>query len=108
MSLFVSLALVILGSRNKYCLSFGFICLGISLILFELQINEKYKKIILQINEEIDELDADEEIEEEDKVYILQQLYIRQKQISKQQKRMKIVFPLFGISIILFTIFGMF
>ena len=65
-SLFLSLLLVILGGKNKYCLAFGFIMMGISLELFILYSNEKMQIELSQINEDIDEVDVSEEIEEEE------------------------------------------
>ena len=108
MSLFASLLLVILGSKNKYCLSFGFIILGVSLILFILYFNDKFQKELNTLNQEIDGFDIDETVEDDEKLYILQHLYIRQKQITRSKKRISVVFAICGVTIALLGIFGMF
>ncbi len=107
-SLFVALLLVILGNKNTYCLSFGFITLGISLGLFIWYSNEKYETMLTNINSDIDEVDVSEEIEEEEKTYILQQLYIKQKKIKKTKQRIIICFALCAVSLIVLGIVAMF
>ena len=108
MSLFLSVLLILLGGKNKYCLSFGIVFLGIAIVLFSLYASEKQRNALIELNKTIDEVDIDEELDEEEKVYILQQLYIRQKKLTKQEKRMKIVSVLFGFAVIVLGIFGMF
>ena len=108
LSLFSSLLLVIIGSKNKYCLSFGFIFLGVSIELFMVYLNDKYQKELTELAEELDEVDVSEEINEEEKVYILQQLYIRQKLITKKKKRTNIVFSTCGALIALLGILNLF
>ncbi len=109
-SLFLSLLLVILGSKNNYCLSFGFILMGISLLLFVLYNNEKLQKQLQDINETIDEVDQLEDEssnhdefsqEEEERLYVLKELYIAQKKINKKQKKSKILFNICGVALII-------
>lgn len=107
-SLFASLILVILGSKNKYCLSFGFILLGISLELFMFYLRDKMVKELSNLAEEIDKTEVDETISEEEKVYVLQQLYIRQKRITKKKKKTNILFSVCGGAIILLGFINMF
>ena len=108
LSLFSSLILVILGSKNNYCLSFGFMLLGISIELFMIYLNEKYKNELIKLAEEIDEVDTSEDLDEEEKVYILQQLYLRQKHITKKNKRTNFVFATCGALMILLGVFNLF
>ena len=108
LSLFLSLILVILGSKNKYCLSFGFIVLGVSIELFMIHLNTKYKKELIELAEEIDEVDISGELEEEEKVYILQQLYLRQKQITRKNKRTNLVFTTCGALMALLGVVNLF
>lgn len=108
MSFFASLSMVIWGSKNKYCLSFGFIFLGISIILVSGKIKERMEKELIEINDKINEVDIDEDLGVNDKVYILKQLYVAQKKSTKNIKRGKIVFLIGGICMILLGIFGMF
>lgn len=108
MSFFASLSMVIWGSKNKYCLSFGFILLGISIILVSGIIKERMEKELIEINDKINAVDLDEELDMEDKVYILKQLYMAQKKSTKNIKKGKFVFLIGGICMILLGIFGMF
>ena len=107
-SLFISLLLVILGSNNKYCLSFGFILMGVSLAMFIWYNNEKVSKELTKVNAEIDELEIDEELNDEERVYILQQLYIRQKKLSKKKKSTLILFSICGCAIVVLGVIGLF
>ena len=125
-SLFIGLLLVILGSYNKYCLSFGFIILGCSVELFIRFQNEKITTSLFELEQQIDELeqeydeesgydeenDYDDEIEKEnlmnEQVYVLQQLYARQKKLIKQRRSTNISFRICAILLICLGVFGMF
>lgn len=107
-SLFIGLLLVILGNRSIYCLSFGFIFIAISLEFFVYYANEKTSKSISELKQEIDEVDADEELDNEDKVYILKQLYLRERKLSKSKKRVSIVFSICALSLVILGIVGIF
>ena len=114
-SLFLSLLLVILGSGNKYCLSFGFMLMGASLMLFVFYNNNKTENEIVNIEKDIDELedyynqldDDDLDIEEEVS-YALKQLYSRRKKLIKHKKKSVLVFNLCGFSLIILGIIGLF
>ena len=102
-SLFISLLLVILGSKNTLCLSFGFMLMGVSLAGFIWYMNEKIDNELIELNQAIDELTSDENLNEEEsdeeieeQTYILQQLYLRQKQLIKKKRKVKIVFGICG------------
>ena len=60
-SLFISLMIIILGNKNPYCLSFGFVFMSVSMVLYVLYNNEKTTKTILELDNAIDELDETEE-----------------------------------------------
>ena len=122
-SLFVSLLLVILGSQNKYCLSFGFVMLGASLMLFVWYNNEKMQKSLedlekdidhvenLDSGETLDEEETEEELfleNEEEKVYVLKQLYIRQKKLRKKKKQSMILFNICGVALIVLGFVALF
>ena len=64
-SLFVALLLLILGNKNQYCLSFGLILLGASLVAFVFYATDKINNELLEIEKEIDELDEIEEPDED-------------------------------------------
>ena len=95
-SLFLSLLLLILGSGNKYCLSFGFMALGGSLELFFWYNNEKMQNYLNEINQEIDNVETFEELNDMEKAYILQQLYTTKKKIEKKKKSSNIGFSVLG------------
>ena len=116
-SLFLSLLLVVLGGKNKYCLSFGFILMGISLILFVFYNNEKTENEIVKIEEDIEQIEEsyeqleDDELEGEDEEeisYALNQLYARKKKLVKHKKKSMVVFNLCGFSLIILGIIGLF
>ena len=106
-SLFISLLLIVLGSKNKYCLSFGFMLMGASLYAFIWYMNEKIENELNEVNALIDELDNEnfEEIEEsdqeiEERAYVLQQFYARQKQLIKKKRSVKITFGICGVVLV--------
>ncbi len=107
-SLFIGLLLVILGSKNEYCLSFGFIITGFSIELFLWYINENTENEINQINKEIDEIDVADDIGEEEKAYILKQLYIRQKKLIKKKSYSKFSFSICGVLLVILGFAGLF
>lgn len=107
-SLFVSLLLVILGSKNKYCLCFGFILMGVSLVLFTLYHNEKVSKELINTNETLNEVENDEELTEDEQVYVMEQLFIRQKNLIKKKRSVIITFDLCGFAIAILGIISVF
>ena len=100
-SLFVSLILLILGSKNKYCLSFGFMALGVSLGLFFWYNNEKMQSYLAEVDHEIDEVETTEDLEDEDKAYVLKQLYIIKTKIEKKKKSSNIAFLICGVALVI-------
>ena len=120
-SLFVSLILVIVGSGNKYCLSFGFILMGLSLSLFIWYNNEKTQKTLESLEADIDYVEqydeneiVDEEHEdltfenEEERIYVLKQLYVRQNKLRKQKRKSIILFNLCGFVLVILGFVGLF
>lgn len=114
-SLFISLLLVILGSKNKYCLSFGFILMGVSLYAFIWYMNEKIENELNELNDMIDELESEtfDELEEtdqelEERTYVLQQFYARQKQLTKKKRSVKLVFGVCGVALVILGFINLF
>ena len=118
-SLFISLLIIILGNKNKYCLSFGFAMLGFALVIFVMYNNEKTDKTIEEVDAQIDELsqeytDLDEEddlngeVLEENYAYSIKQLYIRRSKLLKRKKKVVITFYLCAALLVLFGIVGIF
>ena len=65
-SIFISLILIIVGNKNNYCLSFGFIFLAVSLALFVADRSIKLSEQIEQNNRFI--LDANEDLEDDQEI----------------------------------------
>lgn len=86
-SLFISFLLIVIGNKNEYCLSFGFILMGISLALFAISRGETLDKIIIDINNEIEETDIQD-------AYTLNELYKERKKLKKQKNSMNFSFYL--------------
>lgn len=120
-SLFVSLILVIVGSGNKYCLSFGFILMGLSLSLFVWYNNEKTQKTLESLEADIDYVEQYDENEsvneehedltfenEEERIYVLKQLYVRQNKLRKQKRKSIILFNLCGFVLVILGFVGLF
>ena len=100
-SLFIGLLLVILGNKNKYCLSFGLIFLAIALLIY---ITDKYKKI----SQAIIEVDiAIEETEMED-FDIIMELTKQKKMLKKQKGFTCVMFYCFAVGLIIFGIANLF
>ena len=115
-SLFISLIMIILGNKNQYCLSFGFIALGLSLFLFVLYNDEKVAKTVVDLDNEIEDFastlednatdNAFDEVDES--AYALKQQYLRRKKIVKHAKKVKITFYLCAILFVVLGIVGIF
>lgn len=59
-SLFIALVLVIVGNKNRYCLSFGFILLGVAIALFAFYQLDRINAALIEINNEIEDNQNDE------------------------------------------------
>ena len=113
-SLFLSLIVLILGNKNQYYLSFGFVLLGISAILFVFYTNEKTQQAIEEVDREIEKYDEEfdefEETEEllDERAYVMQQLYLSQNKLMKRKRKVTITFYLCAALLILLGIVGIF
>lgn len=106
-SLFIGLLLLILGNKSEYCLSFGFIIVGLSLALFIWYFNEKLDMELITTAQAIDEIEESEE-QSNETVYILQQLYIKQKKLLKSKRSTFILFSLSGFALVVLGLFNLF
>ena len=86
-SLFVSLLLIIIGNKNNYCLSFGFILMGVAIAFYAMFKTEKFNETLLEINNDIEELDKEDEFE-------LKQLNRERKRFTAQKRRFNFTFYL--------------
>lgn len=107
-SLFVSLLIIILGNKNKYCLAFGFIVLSLSVVLYVLYNDDKTKEINAEIEERIAEIENDNEMPEDERDYAMQELFLCQIKLMKRKKRITIIFYLFAIMLFVLGFFSMF
>ena len=107
-----SLIIIILGNKNKYCLSFGFLLLAVSMVLFALYDKEKTQKTIDELDVEIEDMENElenlPEEEFEERVYVIKQLYVRSGKLLKRKKSGSLAFYLFAGFLVLFAIFGIF
>ena len=86
-SFFISLLLIILGNKNNYCLSFGFILLGVAIAVYAMNKSEQIDKVILEISNDIGETKPDNTFE-------LQQLSKEMKKFKKQKRNLNFSFYL--------------
>ena len=86
-SLFVSFLLIILGNKNNYCLSFGFILMGVGIAFYALYKSEKFDDTIVEINNDIEQTDQED-------TFSLNQLNKEKKKFISQRKRVNFVFYL--------------
>lgn len=59
-SLFIGFLLIVLGNKNKYCLSFGFIALAVALIIYVVDKFQSINKKIIEIDIQIDETNVED------------------------------------------------
>lgn len=100
-SLFLGLLLLILGSKNSYCLSFGALILAASFVLYVFYNNEKIDANIRNIEDSIDEVSAAEDIEIEDLGYILKELKNSKNMLLRRKKRVIILFYFCAILLVI-------
>jgi len=84
-SLFISLLLIILGNKNNYCLSFGFILMGVAIAFYALFKTEKLDSALIEVNNDIQNASNED-------TFVLQQLAKEQRKLIKMKKRLGFVF----------------
>ena len=87
--LFIGMLLIVLGNKNKYCLGFGFIALGVSLIFYAYEKSKKLQKMIFEVNEELGNA-------EKDNFMYIAELNKAKKQFTKQKNITCIMFYVFA------------
>ena len=107
-SFFIGLLLLILGSKSNICLSFGFVVIGASLELFVTYSHDKTQRMLVEVNEKLEQVSEDEELTEEDRLYVLGQIGLQQKHLNKQQKRINLLFSITGVVLIVVGFVNMF
>ncbi len=116
-SLFLGFLLVVLGSNNKYCLSFGLIILGVSLTIYVLYNNEKLDNELENLSQQIDDFEQEydqlvENIGDYDDnneyIYALKMLYVRQKKLTKSRQKTIILFNLCAFALVILGFINLF
>ena len=92
-SLFISLILIIVGNKNNYCLSFGFILMGVALGLYALYKSEAIDNVLVEINNDIEETDVTD-------AFTLQELFKERKKFTKQKRNLNFTFYLCAILLV--------
>ena len=92
-SLFIGLLLIILGSKNSYCLSFGLMITGFSLGLYSMYKSAKLNKLIEEVETEIEETNVEDS-------YTLKQLFKIKSKLKKQRRSVNFVFFLTAVLLI--------
>ena len=77
--------------------------LGVSLALFIVYNNEKTEKQAKELDDNIEKVDDDAELDEDDKDYVVQELYKCKGHLAKQKKKTIICF---GLGAFLFFMVG--
>ena len=106
--LFIGLLLIVLGSKSEYCLSFGFIILGLSMPFYAQYNTEKTTKSLEEISTTLEEVDGCEELSPEDEAYISKELYNTQKKLIKKKKQVIIMFYCFALLMFVLGVWGLF
>lgn len=116
--LFISFLLIFLSGKFEVCRPIGLICLGVSFILYIYFYSDNVSKTLKRIQREITKLEDGEDesfqedyeeddlneneqelmedLTQEEKEYMLMQLYLKKKKITKSNKKIKFLFILSG------------
>ena len=100
-SLFIGFLLIVLGNKNKYCLSFGLIFLAVALLIYITDKYQKIKQALIEIEIAIDETD----IEDFD---VLIELEKQKKMLKKQKSFTCVMCFCFAVFIIIGAIINLF
>lgn len=100
-SLFVSLILIVVGNKNNYCLSFGFILMGVALALYTMSKSEELDKYLIEIKNAMEETDPQE-------TFTLNQLEKDRKKINKQKASLNSVFYITAVLLVIVGFYFMF
>ena len=95
-SLFIGFGLLILGNKDKYCLSFGFIALAGALALYAMYKTNKLKDMQKDVDLAMEETPLED-------TYALKELYHIKTKIKKNLRSISIVFYLTAV---LFFVLG--
>ena len=107
-SLFLGLGLVILGGKFKICLSFGFLVISASLVLYLWYDKEKSEHALIQIGEKINDYSVDEEMDEDERMYVIGELAKQQKSLGKRTKRLNFLFSVTALVLFVLSIINFF
>ena len=100
-SLFIGFLLVVLGNKNKYCLSFGFIFLAIALIIYIVGKYQQINKALIEIESAIDQA----EVEDFD---LLTELSLQKRTLKRQKGFTCTMCIFFAVLLIVFGFVNLF
>lgn len=86
-SLGIALLLVVIGNKNNYCLSFGFILMGFALALYTMYKTDMINSALIEIDNEMGEVPLENN-------FLLQELTKEKKKLNKQKKSLNFTFYL--------------
>lgn len=84
-SLFIGLLIVILGNKNQYLLSFGFVVIGFSLILFAMFKTAEINAVVNELQIELESLKPEEEFK-------VKEIAKSQAKLASQRRKVNFVF----------------
>ncbi len=100
-SLFIGFLLLILGNKNTYCLSFGFIVLAGSLALYAMYKINKLKEMQAEAEQAMEETPLED-------TYALKELYQLKTKIKKNMRSIAIVFYLTAVLLFVLGVANLF
>ena len=100
-SLFIGLLIVILGNKNDYWLSFGFIVLGLSMGIYVMFKSTEINDAIKELEDQLEELSAQEEFQ-------MKQIIKAQNKLKRQRRSVNFVFYTCGVMFIVLGVVNLF
>ena len=93
-SLFISLLLIIIGNKNNYCLSFGFILMGVAIAFYAMHKTETFNDTLVEINNDLQQT-------EEENVFAIKELEKERKRFIRQKRRFNFTFYLCAVLLVI-------
>lgn len=100
-SLFIGFLLIVLGNKNKYCVSLGFIALAVALIIYLVDKYQSINKKITEVDIQIDETG----VEDVDSIMNLTEL---KRNLKKQKNFTCVMCFCFAVLLIIISISNLF
>ena len=100
-SLFIGFLLIVLGNKNKYCLSFGLIFLAIALLIYLLGKYQQINQALIELETAIDETNVED-------FDVLMELSNQKKTLKKQKNFTCVMCFLFALMLIVAAFINLF